>query len=804
MSDDKFINPYNFVRPDRNVLRRSFVDFTRFHPDHYSGKIVTSIKSVGDMPIFIPDSRKKKYLILLDVDSVTDIETDKEYYFKINDKRIEKRQSLPEIKPIEEYKTPQELFNDLKERAKWIKGKLKQICIDAKGTTGYCIETDDPRDYSNKAHQLMEFCKDPNNNPIIPSTTIKGLIHNLVEILSNSCLAFYDKTQIYYRLDPDSKSAQREISNLSSNTYIIKKEDFDHKGDAIAVKLNSAKVNTSYFIEDELKNGSIWAAVVYNKNNEKPQSIKRISKEKAIQSCAEGLNKYFRRKHLNLEARAEKINQSNVQSQNPAKFCYQATFLIDGGPIQYFEPRLKGVENELLFARVLKKMVGPEKNFEKYYLKEINTDKLRLRECSSDESIVQCKLKRSGEIETKTQDILCFKYGEQDLQGYVDKASAVTTIDKSIVKQYNEALRQRKSNLKDKGKNEPESLKKGDLVFYNQKYLSYIQIPRKKYQYSIGDIVGGDPQIPKPCGIIGELCPVCNMFGSIQLEKEGKQLAISGKVFFGRGRLANSSSRLKRDVPLKILSSPKPSCTYFYLLNGDYNNPNSRIRGRKLYYHHAKDKLKHQRTQGDSKDDIIVDNQNVSVETLKNFEFKTAIDFVNLSAYELGLLLFALDLKNREGRKVYHKIGMGKPLGLGTIETEIDEENSFLIGRKKRYSIFLAQNGKIEIGRQPLSRERFISAFKRKQLEIYNNGKGKDEQKSDSYKIPYVAELFDILKINSLSTGHPEIKYPRKTSAGEPRGFEWFVDEQKRPTAPQTLPLSTEVKDKTKTLKNWS
>ena len=48
MSDDKFINPYNFVRPDKDVSRTSFVDFTRFHPDHYSGKIVTSIKSVGE------------------------------------------------------------------------------------------------------------------------------------------------------------------------------------------------------------------------------------------------------------------------------------------------------------------------------------------------------------------------------------------------------------------------------------------------------------------------------------------------------------------------------------------------------------------------------------------------------------------------------------------------------------------------------------------------------------------------------------------------------------------------------------
>lgn len=811
MPDDKFINPYNFVRADKNVLRTPFTDFTKFHSGHYSGQIVTSIKSVKDISIFIPDSKKKKYLILLDGNSINNLDLNREYYFKISDRRIEHLDSLPETKPVEQYKTSQELLDALKERAKWVRGKLRQICIDAKGTSKYCIETDKPGDYRDKTHEIMEFCKDPGGNPILPSTTIKGLIRSLIEILSNSCLAFYDKRYIYYRLNPSDKNNQKEISNLSRDTYIVK--DIDRDENAILVKLNSTKVNTSFFIEDELKNGSVWAAVVYEEKSGKPVEIKRISKKDAIYKrddgkefgCVAGLNKYFNRTGKNLSAKPVKIYSSNIIDEDPTEFYYKATISTNGEKIPYFEPRLKNIKNELFYARINKKMVGPGKRFEKYYLKEINVDKGKLKACAPGEIIVQCKLKKSGEIETKTQDVLFFKYDEEDLTSYVTRESG-EMIDKAVVKEYNEILKQRKLNLREKGKDEPESLRIEDLIFYNkrERYISYTQIPRKKYEYSSEDVIKNDNDIPKVCVDINELCPVCNIFGSTELKDSNKQLAISGKVSVGTGRLTSlSSSGTEKDVPLKILSSPKPSCTYFYLLGGDYNNPSSKIRGRKLYYHHSQNDLAYRRGPGDSKDDIIIDNQNVSVETLRNSKFKATIDFVNLSEYELGLLLFALDLRNREGEKVYHKIGMGKPLGLGTVEIKIDEENSFLIDRKKRYSNFLTQNGEIETGQEPLNKESFISAFKKKQLEICNNGKEEDEQKSDFYEIPYIAELFNILEINSCLTGYPEIKYPRKTIAGEPRGFQWFEDEQKNSTSPQTLPLSTEVKNKTKTLKNW-
>ena len=809
MSNDKFINPYNFVRPDENVFKKAFIPFNRFDPDHCSGQIAISIKSVDDKPIFIPDSQQKKYWILLkEKVSITGIELNKEHYFKINDKNLENQEKPFEIHPLNYYKTSDDLLKALKERGKWIKGKLKEIYNDAeKKNKIYYIETDDPGDYEDKAHKIMEFCKDPEGNPILPSTTLKGLIRNLTEILSNSCFSFYDKKQIYYRLNPD--SGRREISYLSNKTYIVKKLDPD--GTAELVKLDSVKVNTSFFIEDELKNNNpVWAAVVSNKKNNKPEYIKKIGKKDAIYKrdngkefgCVAGLNKYFTNKGKNLTAKAVEINLSNIIDQNPVNFYYKATISINGEQIPYFEPRLKNVKNEFFYAKIYKKMVGPRKEFEKYYLKEINIKKEQLMNPGNNEKIVQCKLKKSGEIETKTQDILFFKYSEQDLLKFINQAPS-KKIEKRIIEEYNEVLKQRKMNLREENKNEPESLKKGDLIFYNEReeYISYTQIPRKKYNNSIEDIIKRDDKIAKTCIDIKNLCPVCNIFGSTELKDENKNIAISGKASIGTGKLINSFVKLKKNIPLKILSSPKPSCTYFYLLNGDYNSNSSKIRGRKMYYHHSIDNLKYKKAKGDSKDDIIIDNQNISIEALENFEFKSTLDFINLGKYELGLLLFSLNLINREGQKIYYKLGMGKPLGLGTVKIDIDEESSFLINRQKRYSIFLTSDGEIETGKESLNVSEYIQAFQKKQIDIYNKDKNSNEQKSDFYEIPYISDLFNILEINSLPGDYPKIRYPRITVSGEPRGFLWFKEE----LPSQKLPLPSEVKkDESKTLNNWS
>ena len=149
---------------------------------------------------------------------------------------------------------------------------------------------------------------------------------------------------------------------------------------------------------------------------------------------------------------------------------------------------------------------------------------------------------------------------------------------------------------------------------------------------------------------------------------------------------------------MRILASPKPPCPSFYFrkknLHSDLGasviaskcyiskrdlNPHSHIpQGRKFYLNH-----KISNAVADCKTGHPDENKNQKnrVNPLKpkcNFVFH--IDFENLSNWELGLLLYALN----PTKDFHHKIGMGKSLGLGTVK--IEPAGLFFINRQERYS----------------------------------------------------------------------------------------------------------------------
>ena len=90
----------------------------------------------------------------------------------------------------------------------------------------------------------------------------------------------------------------------------------------------------------------------------------------------------------------------------------------------------------------------------------------------------------------------------------------------------------------------------------------------------------------------------------------------------------------------------------------------------------------------------IIHNQGNSNEKIKtkirpvkpNTEFKFRIRYENLSGNELGALLFAL--KMPEG--CAHKIGMGKPYGLGSVKITPE---LYISKRNKRYLTLFSSDG---------------------------------------------------------------------------------------------------------------
>lgn len=180
----------------------------------------------------------------------------------------------------------------------------------------------------------------------------------------------------------------------------------------------------------------------------------------------------------------------------------------------------------------------------------------------------------------------------------------------------------------------------------------------------------------------------------------GKENMFPGRLFFEDADFVSSEEPNPYTVSgyPQILSTPKPTTVQHYIVqkeivpiynvhNGiyqgvrglkDYNSSDVSLRGIKLYWH--KSEMLPYAERGSFEDNP---RQYTFIEPIdKGAAFVGKIRFENLSDVELGALLFALDLPE----ECCHKIGMGKPLGLGSIRIAPE---LYLSNRYKRYTNIL-------------------------------------------------------------------------------------------------------------------
>lgn len=164
---------------------------------------------------------------------------------------------------------------------------------------------------------------------------------------------------------------------------------------------------------------------------------------------------------------------------------------------------------------------------------------------------------------------------------------------------------------------------------------------------------------------------------------------------------------------------------------------------------HVLEKLPEFRYQTDeekesSKSKVTLDSKPIRVIPRKSI-FKGRIRFENLSDAELGLLLLSLDLP--EGHA--HKIGMGKPIGLGSARFKT---TLFLTDRNTRYASVFTQTswnlGITEISEENKSsgdrtKEHFINAFKTH---------FKAEMQTEWDSLPRIKNLYYLLKTTGTET----------------------------------------------------
>lgn len=182
-------------------------------------------------------------------------------------------------------------------------------------------------------------------------------------------------------------------------------------------------------------------------------------------------------------------------------------------------------------------------------------------------------------------------------------------------------------------------------------------------------------------------------------------------------------------------------------------NSNGCIRGYKLYWHRSGTNWVDPAVQDHTQ---INDDQHTIIRPIKDgVTFSGRIRFENLSDVELGAILFALELPDG----CCHKLGMGKPLGLGSVKIA---PKLFLSVRKARYeNLFTEWKTPIE---ESTAEEKNILYFKSKFEEYIVKEIGKTGTKL--WDIDRVKEFKRMLDFNNK----PDDDKTKYMGLGEFRG----------------------------------
>lgn len=278
----------------------------------------------------------------------------------------------------------------------------------------------------------------------------------------------------------------------------------------------------------------------------------------------------------------------------------------------------------------------------------------------------------------------------------------------------------------------------------NKTLLSPAQKTREIYHAKMKDI------IPNylPCANDGDLCPACNLFGTLRSnDPKTSRLRFTD---LKRSDTENLKDIYENLYTMPILGTPHLSNMAFYLQRPedaqywtyDYkvNNKNvstysASVNGRKFYWHQGNNiKLENDKP----------GNMNTTIRPLKKGQsFIGTVYFDGVSKDELNALIYLVNCDEEHG----YKLGKGKPFGLGSIQTKIND-----------VIVWKPVNNKAS---QTIE-------FKEKSYPYHNN------EVTNSNLIDQ-SNLLNFKKMTKLDINQSlPFSYPRKEN--DTRIFQWFVE----------------------------
>lgn len=242
---------------------------------------------------------------------------------------------------------------------------------------------------------------------------------------------------------------------------------------------------------------------------------------------------------------------------------------------------------------------------------------------------------------------------------------------------------------------------------------------------------------PKCC------CAACAMFGFIADGKGDSQSRASHVRF--TDAICEQSDCFDGSYLLPVLSGPRLSSFEFYLSGNERNSlgpdsSNVTIAGRKFYWHAPQNVIT-------KDDDFAKEHPKMATRmqlVKKGAEFTFSVFYDRITEDQLKKLVFALDLgENFAGSARCHKLGHGKPVGLGSVKITVD-------GITKRSF----ENGAYS-----------VSDITEETVGAANTGMFQPTPEFNAF----------ITKVVNLNyAAKKEVDYPRETAGGDI--FKWFAD----------------------------
>ncbi|MCK5074263.1 MAG: TIGR03986 family CRISPR-associated RAMP protein, partial [Bacteriovoracaceae bacterium] len=532
-----------------------------------------------------------------------------------------------------------------------------------------------------------------NNEPAIPGSSIRGMISSVYEALTNSCFRVMDQARYLTRSekpDPDEEFLPGKIVRKNDGSLsILEMEEF-LRLPLYDVEDNINKINEKDFSsinQQKLKaamdcNKKIAEAAEHNRifleNNFSSEEREEVLKGKApvffVKYSSHGENGYDKDWIAFLTLEKNKKGKKNEKAKK--------------GYIKFTGPSMVNVDSDInksnaeLFPSILEQKDSKLKLWD-LVTNCLHNDNEKEGRASQNKKYPRPVLK----LKTDTHEYSVLKRCEHV---FVKKTSEenIYALPENIRKQYNDLKKDNRDNTKTipevfRAWTPHEKLTEGDLVYFkhdkNDKItrITPVRISRGIDDNPMGkrftnnndslrschhECIENCDECPELCNKVSDyfsphplgLCPACHLFGTALY----------------KGRVGFSTAWLKTDDPvwyktnndnpvrggaltLPLLERPRPTWSM--------PDKDAKIPGRKFYIHHpwSVDKIK----------ETVVNENNRTIQPVgKDNVFEFDVRFDNLRKWEIGLLIYTLELEDN----LAHKLGMGKAHGMGSVQIKTE------------------------------------------------------------------------------------------------------------------------------------